>query len=190
MPRSSNEQHAHSSAGWGSGGEDDDEDLMRAIAASLEAQGAQFSLSAYLSVLQEHRVYEARDTFRATPARLHWTVALAIAITPQNFSGLTSCFECAEPTEKNSASSQPAEQAKAETGPEVVSAIPEDPGPEPDPGPGMALLPTSRLLLSACTQTCLRGPCPVLQGKGITSAQCKWASLSNARDVCSTAPLP
>lgn len=39
VSRDGDEQHARSSAGWGSEGEDD-EGLMRAIAASLEAQGA------------------------------------------------------------------------------------------------------------------------------------------------------
>ena len=48
VSRNADEQHAPSSAGWGSEGEGDDEDLMRAIAASLEAQGAQCSLPADL----------------------------------------------------------------------------------------------------------------------------------------------
>ena len=46
VSRNADEQHAPYSAGWGSEGEEDDEDLMRAIAASLEAEGTQGSLPA------------------------------------------------------------------------------------------------------------------------------------------------
>ena len=55
VSRNSNEQHAQSSAGWGFEGEGD-EDLMRAIAASLEAQGAQGSLPGKSNVLRAYHV--------------------------------------------------------------------------------------------------------------------------------------
>ena len=69
VSRNADEQHAPSSAGWGSEGEGDDEDLMRAIAASLEAQGAQCSLPAdFLSC--KTTGYLRDNTCRANPARL------------------------------------------------------------------------------------------------------------------------
>ena len=94
-------------------------------------------------VLHPYQVYSARDTCRVIIARIELRRAI--------YSGMISCPECAEPTQNNSTSSPPAEHAKAETEQEVVSVIPEDPGPEPDPGPGMALLPASKLLSSRYT---------------------------------------
>ena len=104
----------------------------------------------------------------------------AIFFTLQNFKGMTSCPECAGPTEDNSASSQPAKQAKAETEPQAVHAIPEDPGPEPDPGPGMALLP-----LTASARAHVHRPTsePMsLFCEANTSPPCSadWALLSDA----------
>ena len=105
---------------------------------------------------------------------------LAILITLQKFEGMTNCPERAGPTENNSVSSQPAKQAKAETEPEAVRAIPEDPGPEPDPGPGMALLP-----ITASHGAHVHRPTPEpmsLSCAAQTSPPCSadWALLSDA----------